>query len=289
MNEQSAVSSTFELEVNSPLSLNTSATEIIQDQVTTSVESNQDNSHVQSTECHIDQLVSADNACTEMDEQKNKVEVEEQEDEKYFSKKESSGPSLSDYKEATLKLLNDLSSDVNTIPETDYTTDDDRRTLPGSSDGLAISEPVIVTIPSDSSTEHSRSSNKDDNDITVDLTNEPEDSKECAIETSSLISSIGYHVSGGPAAKRQKMDSTPVAVDLTGDKDDSNASSDVVVVVPETEETTPAKDTEMENFLRFISIQCFSVFFISASGVPVNLKLMSLNFLLWMLIYKIND
>jgi hypothetical protein len=167
---------------------------------------------------------------------------------------ESAGLSLSEYKEATIRLLDEVTSNVNTIPETDCSASTEIRAAASASIDLTKSDSVeIVTIPSGSSAENSRSPPIEDGDVTVDLTNEGEDSKECAIESITSMSSLDEHNSDQPVAKRLKLETDHISIDLTEVKDNSNASSDVVIV-QETEESAPSKDTDMESFLRFIYI-----------------------------------
>ncbi|XP_060602339.1 telomerase Cajal body protein 1-like [Ruditapes philippinarum] len=236
------------LEDNSSGNLNIIRTDMEKENASNSYEENSaDNGVVQLGGSQSDQLQCDD--CKPMDETKEvvdelvKVDIAPQEN-------ESAGLSLSEYKEATIRLLDEVTSNVNTIPETDSSTNTEIRAAASTSIDLTKSDSVeIVTIQSGSSAENSRSPPIDDGDVTVDLTNEGEDSKECAIESVTSMSSFDEHNCDEPVAKRLKLGTDPISIDLTEVKDNSNASSDVVIV-PETEESAPSKDTDMESFLR---------------------------------------
>ncbi|XP_060569571.1 telomerase Cajal body protein 1-like [Ruditapes philippinarum] len=215
-------------------------------------ENSADNGVVQLRGSQSDQLQCDD--CKPMDESKEVV-VELVKRDTASQENESAGLSLSEYKEATIRLLDEVTSNVNTIPETDCSANTEIRATATTSIDLTKSDSVdIVTIPSGSSAENSRSPPIGDGDVTVDLTNEGEDSKECAIESITSMSSLDEHNCDQPVAKRLKLETDHISIDLTEVKDNSNASSDVVIV-PETEESAPSKDTDMESFLRLSAFE----------------------------------
>lgn len=160
---------------------------------------------------------------------------------------------LGEYKAATIKLLDEVSSEITTVPESDVSEETNTCTPVARTIDLTKSDSVeIVTLTSESSQENSRSSKEDDAEITVDLTNES--NKGDTIKLGDVQKTIPHEHSSceEPAVKRQKLETDSFQVDLT---EDSNMSVEMdIVVVQESKENSPTPETESEVSQRYLYI-----------------------------------
>lgn len=170
-----------------------------------------------------------------------------------LSSEKSSNLTLGEYKAATIKLLDQVSSEITTVPESDVSEETSTCTPAARTIDLTKSDSVdIVTLTSESSQENSRSSKEDDAEITVDLTNES--NKDDTRKLGDVQKTIPQEHSSSeePAVKRQKLETDSIQVDLT---EDSNMSVEIdVVVVQESKENSPTPETDFEVSQRYIYI-----------------------------------